>query len=488
MGKNLKGKECGKGICQRKDGLYFARFYAKNGARQNGYFKTLPEAKKWLADAKYEDTHNLIVTAPDMTVDKWFNYWIDNIICDLAPNTIRNYRERYEKNIQPLIGTMCIADVKPMHCKAVLNRMETEYAGSTIRQTYISMGTMFKSAVMNDIIAKHPMNGVRYTKPVRAVDDIKYLTVEEQEKFLEAAERSHNYRQYALLLETGLRTAELIGLTWDAIDWKKRTLTVNKSLEYRHSRRYWRAGPPKTKKSYRTIPLTERAYTILKSCYDEKDTRKESEMLSQIYYIQRDTEERVSNVVMMGTGEPMDNYDNVLRFLELITSEDGLNISQRNITISTCGIVPKIKELAQKHLQITLAISLHSPNDEMRRGLMPIAMKYSIDELLDACHYYFKETNRRMTFEYSLVAGVNDQPVHAEELAGRLKGFPCHVNLIPVNPIKERDFKQSMPKSVMEFKKILEKNRVNVTIRREMGADINAACGQLRRKKLQSRL
>ena len=181
-----------------------------------------------------------------------------------------------------------------------------------------------------------------------------------------------------------------------------------------------------------------------------------SEMLSQIYYIQRDTEERVSNVVMMGTGEPMDNYDNVLRFLELITSEDGLNISQRNITISTCGIVPKIKELAQKHLQITLAISLHSPNDEMRRGLMPIAMKYSIDELLDACHYYFKETNRRMTFEYSLVAGVNDQPVHAEELAGRLKGFPCHVNLIPVNPIKERDFKQSMPKSVMEFKKILE--------------------------------
>ena len=213
-----------------------------------------------------------------------------------------------------------------------------------------------------------------------------------------------------------------------------------------------------------------------------------SEMLSQIYYIQRDTEERVSNVVMMGTGEPMDNYDNVLRFLELITSEDGLNISQRNITISTCGIVPKIKELAEKHLQITLAISLHSPNDEMRRGLMPIAMRYSINELLDACHYYFKETNRRMTFEYSLVAGVNDQPVHAQELASRLKGFPCHVNLIPVNPIKERDFKQSMPKSVMEFKKILEKNRVNVTIRREMGADINAACGQLRRKKLQSRL
>ena len=213
-----------------------------------------------------------------------------------------------------------------------------------------------------------------------------------------------------------------------------------------------------------------------------------AEMLEQIYRISADTGERVSNVVVMGTGEPLDNYDNLLTFIRMLTDENGLHISQRNITISTCGIVPKIKELAQKHLQITLAISLHSPNDEMRRGLMPIAMKYSIDELLDACHYYFKETNRRMTFEYSLVAGVNDQPVHAEELAGRLKGFPCHVNLIPVNPIKERDFKQSMPKSVMEFKKILEKNRVNVTIRREMGADINAACGQLRRKKLQSRL
>ena len=184
----------------------------------------------------------------------------------------------------------------------------------------------------------------------------------------------------------------------------------------------------------------------------------------------------------------MDNYDNVLRFLELITSEDGLNISQRNITISTCGIVPKIRELAMKHFQITLAISLHAPNDGMRQELMPVARKYSVEELLSACRFYLEETNRRMTFEYSLVAGVNDQPEHARELAGRLDGLLCHVNLIPVNPIKERDFKQSVPESVMEFKKILEKNRVNVTIRREMGADINAACGQLRRKKLKSRV
>ena len=318
MGKNLKGKECGKGIYQRKDGLFSARYYAKDGKRKEKYFETLPEAKNWLADARYEERHNLIVTSPDMTVDKWFTYWIENIVCDLAPNTIRNYKERYKWNIQPVIGAMCIADVKPMHCKAVLNRMETTYAGSTIRQAYITMGTMLKSAVMNDIIAKHPMNGVRYTKPVRAVDDIKYLTVEEQEKFLEAAERSHNYRQYALLLETGLRTAELIGLTWDAIDWKKRTLTVNKSLEYRHSQGYWRAGPPKTQKSYRTIPLTDKAYSILKSCYDEKDQRKQSETLSQVLeYIDSRTGENKCLVmrdlvfVNWRTGEPAKNssYD-----------------------------------------------------------------------------------------------------------------------------------------------------------------------------------
>ena len=225
-----------------------------------------------------------------MTVDSWFSFWIDNLIVDLAPNTKRNYRERYRINIQPVIGNMRLCDVKPMHCKIVLNQMETTYAGSTIRQAYITMGTMFRAAVMNDMLIKHPMDGVRYTKPVRAVDDIKFLTVEEQKKFLEAAKRSHNCRQYALLLETGLRTSEMIGLTRDAIDWKKRTLTVSKTLEYRHGEGVWRAGPPRTASSYRTIPLTNQAYNILKSCYDERHTRKESELLSQVLeYVDRRT-------------------------------------------------------------------------------------------------------------------------------------------------------------------------------------------------------
>ena len=318
MGKNLKGKECGKGICQRKDGKYAARYTGKNGKRKEKHFLTLPEARNWLADMQYEDKHDVYNPSSEMTVDAWFEFWITNLIADLSPNTRRNYRERYEYNIQPVIGTMQLGDVKPMHCKIVLNRMDATYAGSTIRQTYIAMGTMFRAAVMNDMITKHPMDGVRYTKPVRAANDIKFLTVEEQEIFLEAAKRSHNYRQYVLLLETGLRTSELIGLTWDAIDWKKRTLTVNKTLEYRHKEGYWRAGPPKTATSYRTIPLTNRAYDVLKECYDERHTRKESETLSQILeYIDRRTGQTgyllMRDLVFINyrTGEPEKNssYD-----------------------------------------------------------------------------------------------------------------------------------------------------------------------------------
>ena len=174
----------------------------------------------------------------------------------------------------------------------VLNMMTENYAGSTIRQAYIAMGTMFRAAIMNDLISKHPMDGVRFTKPVRAVDDIKYLTVDEQRKFLEVATRSHNYAQYALILETGLRTGELVGLTWDAIDWDKRTLTVNKTLEYRYSLKEWRADPPKTQQSYRTIPLTNRAYQILKDVYATVPYRKQSSGLAQtLEYIDRHTGE-----------------------------------------------------------------------------------------------------------------------------------------------------------------------------------------------------
>ena len=209
---------------------------------------------------------------------------------------------------------------------------------------------------------------------------------------------------------------------------------------------------------------------------------KPSEMLDQIYQIGKDIGERISNVVVMGTGEPMDNFDNLMKFIELLTDENGLNISQRNLTVSTCGIVPRMRELAEKKLQITLALSLHASNQEKRKELMPVANKYEIHEVVDACKYYFEQTGRRVTFEYSLVAGVNDTEQDARELAGLVGRMNCHINLIPVNPIKERDYRQPDARAVLEFKNKLEKNGINVTIRREMGRDIDGACGQLRKR------
>ena len=208
---------------------------------------------------------------------------------------------------------------------------------------------------------------------------------------------------------------------------------------------------------------------------------KPSEMLDQIYRIQQVSGERVSNIVVMGTGEPLDNYDNLLKFIRLLTDEHGLNISQRNITVSTCGIVENIRRLANEKLQITLAISLHASNQEKRKELMPIAYKYDIHEVLDATRYYFGQTRRRITFEYSLVGGVNDTEEDARELSALVGDINCHVNLIPVNPIKERSYVQSNHAVIEAFKNKLEKNRINVTIRREMGRDINGACGQLRK-------
>ena len=209
-----------------------------------------------------------------------------------------------------------------------------------------------------------------------------------------------------------------------------------------------------------------------------------AEMLDQVYAITRLTGERVSNVVVMGTGEPLDNYDNLLVFLKILTDEHGLHISQRNITVSTCGLVPQMRKLAEEKLQITLALSLHAVTDEKRRRIMPIANRYKIAELMDACAYYFEQTGRRITFEYSLAAGVNDTGEDALGLVRLAKPLRCHVNLIPVNPVKECDFVRTRQDQVCAFQNILEKNEINGTIRREMGRDIDGACGQLRRRHL----
>ena len=210
------------------------------------------------------------------------------------------------------------------------------------------------------------------------------------------------------------------------------------------------------------------------------------EMLDQIYEIIRITGERVSHVVVMGTGEPMDNYENLVRFLRLLTDDNGLHLSQRNVTVSTCGIVPRIYDLAKENFQITLALSLHAATDEKRRTIMPVANQYSIRELMDACSAYFAATGRRVTFEYSLIRGVNDTDEDALQLSRLAAPLRAHINLIPVNPVEERGYDHPAAEAVAAFKKKLEKRGINVSIRRVLGRDIDGACGQLRHRRLSS--
>lgn len=206
------------------------------------------------------------------------------------------------------------------------------------------------------------------------------------------------------------------------------------------------------------------------------------EIESQLHAAQKDLDIRISNIVLMGIGEPLDNYDNVILFMHNVNNENGLNISMRNITLSTCGVVPRIYDLMNENLQITLTISLHAPNDIIRSKTMPVNDKWGIDELLKACRDYIKKTNRRVSFEYTLINKVNDTPQCANELCSRLHGMLCHVNLIPVNDVEERGNVRSSDDSVNKFLQILQNNGINATIRRTLGSDINASCGQLRRK------
>ncbi len=206
------------------------------------------------------------------------------------------------------------------------------------------------------------------------------------------------------------------------------------------------------------------------------------EMLDEVLFTQLDSGLPISHIVLMGIGEPLDNFENVMRFLELVNSPDGMNISMRHISLSTCGLVPKIDELAQKKLQISLAISLHGPNDEIRNRIMPVNKAYPIDVLLDACRRYYAATSRRIHFEYAMIDGVNDSQEHARELLRRLKGLPAHVNMIPLNHVEESPLKPSSKAAVLAFQKTLEDGGVTATVRRTLGSDIDASCGQLRRK------
>lgn len=206
------------------------------------------------------------------------------------------------------------------------------------------------------------------------------------------------------------------------------------------------------------------------------------EMLDQVLFTQVDSGLTVSHIVLMGIGEPLDNFDNVMRFLELVNSREGMNISLRHVSLSTCGLVPKIDGLAREKLQLTLSVSLHAPNDEIRNKLMPVNRAYPIEELLEACRRYYQATSRRISFEYAMIDGVNDREQDAKELLRRLKGLPAHFNLIPLNRVEESPLKPSTRSSVAAFQKCLEEGGITATVRRTLGGDIDASCGQLRRK------
>lgn len=384
MGKNLKGKEIGKGICQKRDGTYLARFVGRSGKRVEKCFKTVPEAKNWLDEARYQDKHSAALLSSDITVNEWYNFWLDNIVHDRAPNTRRNYRERYTNDAQPIIGDLKLSEVKPLHCQMVFKRMEANYAGSTIRQTYAILGTIFKSAMENAMMVKHPLDSVKITKPIKSVGEINFLTLDEQKKFLDAARSTHNYLQYAFLLETGLRTGEMIGLTWDMIDWEKRTLTVNKSLEYRHSMGYWRAGPPKSVSSYRTIPLTRRAYEILDGIYKQVGVRKESPELSTVLTFMDLRSGKEDSFVMRDlvfinyrTGMPSKNssYDSHLQRLCDKIGIKRISMHSLRHTYATRAIErdinPKIvqKLLGHSTLQMTMDRYVHVSPESMHEAI-----------------------------------------------------------------------------------------------------------------------
>jgi integrase len=362
MGKDLKGKELGVGISQRKDGLYTARFVSKaTGKSIQKYFPKLQECRKWYADARFQDEHGVINASGNMTVKAWFEYWITTIKGNsIRPNTIRNYKERFKHNIDRCIGNMLISEVKPMHCQNVLNQMKDDYKTSTIYQTRITLYSMFSDAVENDVILKNPVTkSVKYNigkepKKVRA------LTIEEQKKFLETAKGTSNYNQFAFLLQTGLRTGELIGLKWSDIDFKRKVMHIERSVEYRHSVGEWRIGEPKSKSGYRDVPLTEEAISILK---------KQKEKLKEIKVINIQFKDFV---FLCRKGEPTKNsaYDTSLFKLCDKAGIDRFSMHVLRHTYATRaiegGIRPKTLQviLGHSNVGITMNLYVHVTEDE----------------------------------------------------------------------------------------------------------------------------
>lgn len=361
MGKDLRGKELGVGICQRKDGLYTARFVNRNKKNVQKYFTKLQDCRNWLADARFNDEHGGIDASGDMSVSSWFEYWITEIKGDnIRPNTIRNYRERFEKNVREYIGDMLLSEVKPLHCQNILNKMSSKYRNSTIDQTRMTMYGFFECAMENDLINKNPVTkSVKCTtgkksKPVRV------LTIEEQRIFLEAVKGSSNYNQYAFVLQTGLRAGEMIGLKWSDIDFKNKVIHIQRTMEYRHSSGKWRTGEPKSKSGYRDIPLTQEAIQILK---DQKEKLKKLKVIPIEYS---------DMVFLCRKGTPTKNsaYDTKLFYYCDKIGIDRFSMHVLRHTFATrcieAGMRPKTLQMILGHsnIGITMNLYVHVTSDE----------------------------------------------------------------------------------------------------------------------------
>ncbi len=374
MGKDLKGKELGAGIVQRKDGKYAARFVSKSKKRTEKHFDKVSEAKKWLAEAKYEDEHSNIGASSRMTVNAWFDFWLHEIKEKTTrPNTVRNYRERYEHNIRDVIGNMIISEVKPMHCQKVLNLMEERYKGSTIEQCRITMASMFFYAQENQIIPISPV--VKSVKTPKKIEKkVRFLTLEEQDKFLKAAEGTSNYYQFALILQTGLRTGEMIGLKWEDIDFRKRIISINRTMEFRYGDQEFRIGEPKSKAGYRTIPMTQTAYDILKAKEKERHTIKVLNLRYKDF------------VFINRKGMPTKNstYDTALYKLADKVGIPRFSMHTLRHTFATraieAGMKPKTLQeiLGHANIGVTMNLYVHITEDEKEKEIKKFEQAFKI--------------------------------------------------------------------------------------------------------------
>lgn len=375
MGKDLRGKELGVGISQRKDGLYTARFTDKQGKRRQQYFKKLQECRNWLADTRFDDEHGNVLKGENPTVDAWYKYWINNVKGDnIRYNTRRNYNERYEKNINPLIGGMLLKEIKPIHCQNVLNQMAGHYSNSVIEHSRLVMWSIFDSAVENSLLEKNPV--LKSVKCVggRKPKETRALTIEEHRLFLKTVEGTSNYNQYALVLQTGLRAGELIGLRWVDVDFGKKVLHIRRTMECRNSASGWKIGEPKTSNGFRDVPLTQEAIDILKNQWEKQRAIKVIPM-------------EFSDSVFLGKdGTPIKNnaYDtNLLYYCKKAGIPRFSMHALRHTFATRCiesGMRPKTLQIILGHsnIGITMNLYVHVTDDEKAKEIKGIEEKLKV--------------------------------------------------------------------------------------------------------------